>query len=284
MNIKKYIKKVCPRIYIFLRNIYHSSMFYKNRIKKEELKKLENQRKKYQKNIKIINDLFSGNYFVRYGPFRGMKYIKNSSGSPLLPKILGSYEEPIQKWIEEAIDKKYKKIINIGSAKGYYAVGFAFKSKDALVYAYDINPSTRELCQTLSKLNNVENRVIIRSLCSHNNLEKLLTSDTLIICDIEGAEEKLLDPKKIPSLKNTDMIVESHDFIINHVTNLLVKSFFKTHKIEIVVDYERNVKMYPILLEKKNFIYINKVLDERRPERMCWLRLTGLDKESYGKN
>jgi len=283
MNIKKYIKKVCPRIYIFLRNIYHSSLFYKNRIKKEELKKLENQRKKYQKNIKIINDIFSGNYSVRYGPFKGMKYIKSSLGSQLLPKLLGSYEEPIQEWIEKAINKQYKKIINIGSAEGYYAVGFAYRLKNVMVYAYDIDPLARGKIQILSKLNNVQDRVIIKSLCTYNDFEELLMDDSLIICDIEGAEEKLLNPEKAPKLRNTDMIIESHDFIVNHITDLLIKRFFRTHKIEIIVDYDRNIKKYPIL-KGKDLIYIHTVLDEKRLEGTRWLRLTVLNEEPYGKN
>lgn len=277
MNIKKYIKKVCPRIYIFLRNIYHSSLFYKNRIKKEELKKLENQRKKYQKNIKIINDLFSGNYFVRYGPFKGMKYIKSSLGSQLLPKLLGSYEEPIQKWIEKAINKQYNKIINIGSAEGYYAVGFAYRLKNVMVYAYDIDPLAREKNQILSKLNNVQDRVIIKSLCAYNDFEELLTADSLIICDIEGAEEKLLNPEKAPKLRNTDMIIESHDFIKKHVTYLLIERFRETHKIELIIDYARDKRKYPIL-SGKDSDYINRILDEKRPKGMRWLRFTTLKK------
>ncbi len=280
MNI---IKKLFSKTYNFIKLIYHSSSYYKNMIKKEELKKFKDQRKIYQQNIKIINDLFSGDFFVRYGSFKGMKYTKNFSGNSLLPKLLGSYEEPIQKWIEEAISKKYKKIVNIGSAEGYYAVGFAFRLKNALIYAYDIESLLRENNQMLSKLNNVENRVIIKSLCTHNDLEKSVTSDTLIICDIEGAEEKLLDPEKAPKLKNTDMIIESHDFIVNHITDLLVQRFFKTHKIEIIVDYDRNARMYP-MLKGKDSIYINRVLDERRPEGMRWLRLTALNRQSYGKN
>ena len=67
-----------------------------------------------------MQEVFDNQYIIQNGHFKGMNYIKRSSGSALLPKILGSYEEPIQGWIKEVIEKK-----NIGCAEGYYACGFA---------------------------------------------------------------------------------------------------------------------------------------------------------------
>jgi hypothetical protein len=38
------------------------------------------------------------------GPFKDMKYINTSNHSSLLPKIIGSYEEPIHRWILDILE------------------------------------------------------------------------------------------------------------------------------------------------------------------------------------
>src|SRR6516164_10354166 len=74
--------------------------------------------------FEIINTYLGGELVVRSGPFEGLKYIKYSSGSPFLPKLLGNYEAVIGDWISDAIGKQYDVIIDLGCAEGYYVVGF----------------------------------------------------------------------------------------------------------------------------------------------------------------
>lgn len=63
------------------------------------------------------------------GPFRGMKYIENSHGSAYLPKILGSYEKELHKFIPRIVEEEYELILDIGAAEGYYAVGLSYLYK-----------------------------------------------------------------------------------------------------------------------------------------------------------
>jgi hypothetical protein len=37
--------------------------------------------------------------------------------------------------------------------EGYYAVGFALRMPDAIVYAFDIDPTAQHYCANLAKLN-----------------------------------------------------------------------------------------------------------------------------------
>src|SRR5438876_11547620 len=62
---------------------------------------------------------------VSNGSFRGMAYVPEAVGSSLLPKLIGSYEQEITPAIEEMVAKRPPRIIDIGAAEGYYAVGLA---------------------------------------------------------------------------------------------------------------------------------------------------------------
>jgi hypothetical protein len=63
---------------------------------------------------------------VLHGPFEGMIYPATSlHDRNSVPKILGSYECELHDVIDSALRKKYYLAIDVGSAEGYYAVGFA---------------------------------------------------------------------------------------------------------------------------------------------------------------
>ena len=72
---------------------------------------------------------------IAAGPFAKMKYSFESHGSSIVPKLVGSYEAPLESWIEEAIKNGYNRIIDIGCAEGYYAVGLAFREASPIIYA-----------------------------------------------------------------------------------------------------------------------------------------------------
>ena len=56
----------------------------------------------------------------------------------------------------------------------------------------------------------------------------------LVLCDIEGAEQELLNPELAPALKVMDIIVESHECLIPGITQVLVDRFKETHQITLL--------------------------------------------------
>ena len=64
--------------------------------------------------------------------------------SSCVPKLIGSYEEEVHLIIEEIIRRRYSIVVNIGCAEGYYAVGFALRIPDAIVYAFDIETTAQQ--------------------------------------------------------------------------------------------------------------------------------------------
>lgn len=167
------------------------------------------------------------------GPFKGIRFFRAKSGSAFCPKLLGTYEMEIQPWICEIVERKYQNIINLGCGEGYYAVGLAYKCPDASVFAFDLNETAQKLTQALAQTNGVESRVCVRGKLDWEALEYLPILNSLVLCDIEGAEAEMLDTSKAPSLLQRDILVELHDGAESSlIRELMFKRFGLTHDIE----------------------------------------------------
>ena len=273
-----FLKENPPLLFKILKFLYKSNPLYKKRVEAEKLIRQESNRKKVEKESKIMREVFDNKYEVQNGPFKGLKYIKRSSGSALLPKILGSYEEPIHDWIEQVISKKkYDQILDIGCAEGYYACGFAMKLPDAKVVAYDIDEQARTNTCELAKLNELLN-IEVHSECTHVELNERSNENTLVFCDIEGFEDYLLDPSRVPNLDKVDLIIESHDCFFPGITEKLISRFASTHKIELQIDYDFRLGNYstPKFCSKEN---MKLTTDENRMPLMKFIYMESF----YGK-
>jgi SAM-dependent methyltransferase len=223
--------------------------------------------------IEIFRRYLNDDFTVRHGPFSGMKYMPITSNSLLSAKVLGSYESPIHHWINDAIGRRYRTILDIGCAEGYYAVGFALRSETTQIYGYDIDPAARANTTALAKLNGVKDRIQIRDRCSPDDLNREASNGALIFCDIEGDEFDLLRPDLAPSLLHADVIVETHDYERRGVTETLVRRFSRSHRIEAAYHYAKSAEEFSSLkaIPVKEHALL---LEEGRPHPQCWLRLT----------
>lgn len=185
---------------------------------------------------------------VSGGPFEGMKYIGDSHGSRLVPKLIGSYELELHDVIVEILASPPSVVVDVGCAEGYYAVGFATALPNATIFAYDIDPGSRKLCDELGALNGIDKNLVIRGECNCEELESLPLDNALILCDCEGYELDLLCPDKAPSLKNARMLVELHDFSVPGITAELLRRFKKTHHLELIDIQERDPAAYESLI------------------------------------
>ena len=72
---------------------------------------------------------------------------------------------------------------------------------------------------------------------------------SLVFSDCESYELELLDPAKVPALKNADIIVELHDFmrIDVAITPTILARFAATHDIEITGVKRRSAQDFPCL-------------------------------------
>jgi hypothetical protein len=173
---------------------------------------------------------------VMQGPLKGMNFLRESAEGCHIAKLLGCYEQPLQKFIENAIQKQYPIILNIGCAEGYYAVGMALRMPNTRVVAHDLNPKAQQICIDLANKNKVSERVVVGGLFKPSDFANFSGKQVLLMCDIEGAERELLDPIISPDLKSMDIIVESHECLTNGVTQLLIERFKASHNITLVQD------------------------------------------------
>ena len=146
------------------------------------------------------------------------------------------------------------------------------------IYAYDTDETARSLCLQMAKLNQVEDKLIIKKTCTAADLKDFkFNGKSLIICDCEGYEHILFNASNIKNLANCDLLIETHDFLDLNISIDLDKLFNKTHHIQTIksIDDIEKVKTYfyqetnGLTLEKKLKIY-----QECRPSIIEWLYCT----------
>jgi hypothetical protein len=272
--VKQHLHDISPNLYAHLYRLYRATLFAKHRKTRIDREIAKRLRARVEYESKIVREYLNDDWTVRHGPFAGMKYAPITSNSLLSPKVIGSYESPIHRWIIDAIDRNYETILNIGCAEGYYAVGFALKSKGSKVYAYDTDGLARENAAALAHLNGIADRVHIRDICTIDELNREVSNRTLIFCDIEGGEFDLLRPDLTPGLSRADLIVETHDDSrqMNNVTETLVRRFLPSHRVEITYHCAKSATEFSILgsIPTKEHALL---LEEGRPRTQCWIRL-----------
>jgi hypothetical protein len=185
---------------------------------------------------------------VATGPFQGMRYIdldKAPLGSPIAPCLLGSYEAELHPLLEELIAEEFRRVVNIGSSEGYYAVGMALRLPQAQVFAFESDDNTRPLCGQMATLNGVAERVHLEGWCRTGRLDQLVNGQpTLVICDCEGCELDVLDPRAAPGLCSSTVLVELHDFVNPTITETITRRFQQSHDIEFIDITERSPAPY----------------------------------------
>ena len=221
---------------------------------------------------------------VRKGVFAGMRYVQVSQGSAYIPKLLGIYERELAPQIEALVQRNPALVVDVGAAEGYYAVGLARRLPAARVIAFEMEPGGRRALQNMARLNDVDGRVEVRAKCEPSDLVTSLegASDAVVVCDVEGYEEKLLDPETVPALRGTAILVELHDFIVPQITETLRQRFARTHHITHIWQEPRSRGEFPWSTFGTRLLpgsYLDWTVSEWRPVRMAWLWMEPVDRE-----
>ncbi len=218
---------------------------------------------------------------VRGGPFEGLEYIDEARRQiRLLPRLLGTYDIELWEPLEQAIDRGYPRIVNVGAGEGYYVVGLARAIPTAQVVAFEDNRQRQELVRKMAGQNGVADRVQVHGRCEVADLREAVggDEDCLVVMDVEGAEMTLLDPKVVPGLARCAVLVEIHDFVDENLSSVIRSRFQETHDIVEIDQRARTLDDFPLstplgsgrLLSKR---YV-KSMNEGRPARMNWFAMT----------
>jgi len=184
---------------------------------------------------------------VVLGPFKGMRYVEDAVGSTVQPKLLGIYERELWETVEKACKIDFDTIIDIGAAEGYYCIGLALRIPKAHNIAFEMESAGQQLIKQMASLNDVASRVDIRGRCEIDDLKAALPQGgrCLVICDVEGYEEVLMDPAKLPALRSTHLLVELHDLFVPNVTETIRGRFSATHDINVIHTADRSTDEFP---------------------------------------
>lgn len=170
---------------------------------------------------------------VRGGPFTGLRYIGESPNPHIGPFLLGLGEMEIWPFIRRLLAGDFDVFVNVGAAEGYYAVGMARFSCIPRVISYEGSRLGRILTRFMARRNGVAARLDARGLC-----DPVLLADALapfarpaLLIDVEGYEEELADPGRVPALRHATMIIELHEQR-RPMADILRSRFAATHEIE----------------------------------------------------
>jgi len=201
------------------------------------------------------------------GPFKDMVWSSSRvswGDGDLGSRLLGIYEQELHSIIEEIVKLEPRRIVNVGCAEGYYAVGLARRLPLTRVIAVDQNDAARSY--TLA--NAADNAVNLSTLSSPPEPEK---GDVWIV-DIEGAEYELLDPTKLSLLRESYILVELHEWTRQNLKKTMALRFNESHDIEEVNSSLRDPNAFEVcrgMPDAQKWA----VVSEGRPQSMAWLWL-----------
>jgi hypothetical protein len=189
---------------------------------------------------------------VLHGPFQGLRYPKECALTRYSTiNLLGSYEMELHPWLYEVTPGKYERILDIGAAEGYYAVGMALRARTP-VDAYETDRRSRNYCREMARLNGVSPLVSVHTWCSPRSLRKVENQRCLVFSDCEGYEVDLFTPDVVRALAKSDCIIEIHEgangsfwFPTAATRELLEQRFAATHDIRIVTFCPRDASLFP---------------------------------------
>lgn len=181
------------------------------------------------------------------GPFAGLRYPPTVAERHGAPKLVGSYERELHPLLERWLDRPFRRVVDVGTAEGYYAVGLARRLPEAEVVGFELDPEERAQCLAMARLNGVADRVTVHGRCTPARLRAVVTPGALVVCDCEGYEAVLLDPDRVPALETCTILVELHERQAPGVTEALLRRFAATHAATRVDAEARDPNAYPVL-------------------------------------
>jgi hypothetical protein len=208
---------------------------------------------------------------VYQGPFTGMKILPKWSwgDGDSAGKLLGLYECELYESIEDVVVSEPDLVMNIGSAEGFYGIGFGMRT-DAQIVLVDVQEPAINIARENARVNGV-NKIQFSTDSSVANFRSYLSryNKPFIFMDCEGFEENFLDLNEIPELEKTSVIVESHDCIRTGLTEKLINRFQDTHIIKVIPQGAKNPYL-DIIFDLNDY---DKTLlcCEARPSTMTWL-------------
>ena len=162
-------------------------------------------------------DDFNG--IIQDGVFKGVKLSPATHDSVLTPKILGTYEIEIAKYVKHFAEQS-RVFIDIGCADGYYTSGIAANTNIEKVVGIDISSEALEIATKSAKQNQIIKKCIFKNKLK--NALPHLESGCFVMIDVDGSEREVLDELsayiQASQLRKINILMET-DFDKNKQSN-----------------------------------------------------------------
>jgi hypothetical protein len=181
---------------------------------------------------------------VLAGPFRGMRLINSPEDFVDYTMLLGTYELELHPFVEQIRRARFRSIIEVGAAQGYYAVGLAMLCPESDIVAFECNPAARDQLWRAARANGVVDKIALRGHCRAEDLRACLhdPAHCLVFMDIDGGEFELLDPGRIAELRSTCILLEEHECFLPGIIATIEARFRHSHIIERVDQRARSLR------------------------------------------
>ncbi len=211
---------------------------------------------------------------VQLGPFSGMILPdRQTYVDSRFEKVFGAYEHDLFPLLEvlSSDPGRFQEVVNVGAADGFYTVGLARMLPDAAVLAFEPNSDRAEVLKETARLNDVADRIRLRGCCTLEELRTHLPlGETLVVIDVDGQEESLLVPEEVPWFSRASFLVETHEFFVPGVIELLRRRFEPTHEIFEIMMSAPVYETIPLLRELAMH-EVDSMVGSERPNLQTWL-------------
>lgn len=158
----------------------------------------------------------AANGVVKSGPFTGLKMTGsgNTSAGVLGAKIFGLYEQEVIRELQGLLPRAT--LVNFGAADGYFPLGLLKAGMAEHAICFEMSPVGRTEIAENAAANGLTACVTIQGAVTPGVQGALaalgvVPSQTLILCDIEGAEFEVLSEEFLTWAAGATLVVELHD-------------------------------------------------------------------------
>lgn len=157
---------------------------------------------------------------VQYGILRGYEVGPSHWAEPTVGAyLLGTYESHVCALLD-ILKSPEKVLIDLGAADGLFGIGLVAVGAYGQSVCFEADESRAQyLRDTIARLG-LEERVGVRGTATAKALEEAVRDleldlrESVVLCDIEGAEFELFGAEMLETLSDSHVIIETHDFLL----------------------------------------------------------------------
>lgn len=228
----------------------------------------------------LVYDLTKG--VVKNGIYKNLKLSKqqnwkSSIDTDLSPKLLGIYEEQVQKKIIKLKeDHGLEYLVNFGAGEGYHAIGLVKNNIFKSCLCFEMDTNTKNILEKNINLNEVDQKIKVYNEANFdeviNNIDEKKLEKTLFLVDVEGYEFQLYIKENLNFIKKSFHLIENHEDYIRDKKS--ISEFFEFMNGNFESEILHNTSRNPYTIDELKFLPDDErwlMMSEGRPCEMNWL-------------